>query len=63
MSITISGILVMLLSVFMPKMGITIGNDALTTTISTLFTIGGAAWAWYGRYRLGGITAAGLRKL
>ena len=61
MSQTIIGVLIMLASVLLPKIGVTISNDQLTSTIFTIFTIIGGIWAWYGRYRLGGINAAGIR--
>jgi hypothetical protein len=61
MSQTYLGIIVMLVSVFLPKVGLNIGNDELTATITTLATIAGGLWAFYGRYRLGGVNAAGLR--
>jgi hypothetical protein len=41
----------MALSVFLPKLGVQIDNDALTTTVSVLFTIAGAIWAARRRYR------------
>lgn len=62
MSQTYLGIIVMILSVFLPKLGITIGSDELTTTVTVITTIIGALWAFYGRYRLGGVNFAGLRK-
>lgn len=62
MSQTYVGIIVMLLSTFLPKLGVTIDNDSLTTTISVLLTLAGALWAFWGRYRKGGITVAGMRK-
>ncbi len=61
MSQTYVGILMMALSVFLPKLGVQIDNEALTTTVSVLFTIAGAIWAARGRYRLGGVNIAGLR--
>jgi hypothetical protein len=62
MSSTYVGILVMALSMFLPKLGVQIDNDALTNTIAVLFTIAGAIWAARGRYRLGGVNALGLRQ-
>ena len=62
MSTTYSGIIIALLATFLPKLGIVIGSDELTTTVSVLLTIGGSLWAMRGRYRLGGVTLAGLRK-
>ena len=41
MSITYAGIFVAVLGGLLPKLGLTIDNDALTTFISVLFTIGG----------------------
>jgi hypothetical protein len=61
MSQTYIGVLVMLLSVFLPKLGLTIDNDSLTAFVSVALTIVGALWAFWGRYRLGGVNAAGLR--
>jgi hypothetical protein len=61
MSQTYIGIFVMLASVFLPKIGVNIGGDTLTAFISTAATIIGGLWAFYGRYRLGGVTAMGAR--
>lgn len=61
MSQTILGIIVMLASVLLPKIGLNIGSDQLTSTISTIVLIVAAAWAWYARHRLGGINVAGIR--
>ncbi len=61
MSQTYIGILVMLASVFLPKLGVNIGGDQLTAAISVIATIVGGLWAFWGRYRLGGVNAAGLR--
>lgn len=62
MSQTYIGVVVMLLSVFLPKLGMQIDNDALTTTVSVLFTLAGALWAFWGRWRLGGVNALGVRQ-
>lgn len=61
MSQTYAGIIAMLLSQFLPYLGLEIGSEQLTATVSTLFLIGGALWAARGRYRLGGVNFAGLR--
>lgn len=58
---TYAGIIVLLLSEVLPKLGLTLGTDQLTTTVYTITSILGAAWAFYGRYRLGGINALGLK--
>ncbi len=51
----------MVLANVLPKLGITLGNDELTTTVQVLATIGGGLWVLYQRYKAGGITIAGLR--
>lgn len=61
MSQTVISLLIVILSTVLPKLGVTIGNDALTTTISTILVLGAAIWAWVRRYQAGGINAAGLR--
>ena len=51
----------MLASQLLPQFGLNLGSEELTTTISTIALISAAAWAWYGRYRLGGIGVSGIR--
>lgn len=62
MSQTIVSLFVIILATVLPKLGVTIDNDALTTTISTILVLGAAAWAWIRRVKAGDITAAGVRK-
>ena len=62
MSQTYIAVLITLIAPWLPKLGIVIGNDALTTTLVTLVTIVSALWALYRRYRGGGVTSLGLRK-
>ncbi len=58
MSTTYIGTFVMVLSALLPKLGLTIDNDSLTTFPSVLFTIGGGLWAMYGRWRLGNVNSS-----
>ena len=58
---TYLGIIVLFLSEVLPKLGLTIGSDQITTTIYTLAAIGGAIGALWGRYRLGGVNALGFK--
>lgn len=51
----------MLLSSLLPKLGITLGNDQITTFLSVLFTIGGGIYAAYQRYQKGDVTVFGRR--
>jgi len=61
MSKTYIGIAVTLLVPFLPKLGLQIGTEELTTTITTLVTFAGALYAFYGRWKAGGITILGTR--
>lgn len=52
----------MVLSSLLPKLGVEVGGEALTTTLSVLLTIGGALWALVRRYQAGGVSIVGARK-
>lgn len=43
-------------------LGITIGNEELTTTAMTIAVVITGIWIWYQRVKVGDINAAGLRK-
>lgn len=60
-STTYTAVLVMALAQVLPKLGISVGTDELTTTASVLATIGGGLWVLYQRYKAGGINILGLR--
>lgn len=62
MSQTYLAVVVMLLAELLPNIGVSVGSDALTTTVSTIVAIGSAVWAMWARYRAGGITKLGFRK-
>lgn len=53
----------MVLAQLLPHLGINLGSDELTTTVSTLLTLGGALWALVRRYRVGDINIAGVRTI
>lgn len=61
MSQTYVAVLVMVLAQILPKLGVDLGNDAITTTVSVLATIGGALWALIRRYKAGGVSVLGRR--
>lgn len=63
MSKTYIGIVVMLLSEFLPRFGVTIGTEDLTTTVTVIGIIVGALVAFIGRYNAGGIKWFGARKV
>lgn len=62
MSQTYIGLIVTLLAVFLPKFGVQIGSDELTNVVSSIVTIIGGLWAFWGRYRVGDITPFGMKK-
>lgn len=62
MSTTIIAVIVNLLAIILPLFGVTIGSDALTTTVQTIFAIGSGLWIWKERVSRGDITVAGIRK-
>lgn len=62
MSQTIVSVFVVLAAQILPHLGVNIGNDALTTTITTVVTLGAAVWIWIRRYQQGDVTASGARK-
>ena len=61
-SATYAGIIVSILGSLLPKLGVSVGGDDLTTTVSVLVTVLGGLWAFWGRYRKGGITLWGTRE-
>ena len=60
-STTYASVAVMVLAEVLPKLGITLGNDELTTTVQVLATIAGGLYILVKRYQAGGISIAGLR--
>lgn len=61
MSQTFLSVFVMVLANVLPKIGVSIGDEALTTTVSVLVTIGAALWALVRRYQAGGVNLIGKR--
>ena len=59
---TYIGILVSLLGSLLPRIGVEIGSEDLTITVSVLVTIAGSIWAFWGRFRKGDISALGVKK-
>lgn len=62
MSTTITALAINLLATILPMLGIQIGTDQLTTTVSTLAAIGTALFLWYKRVTRGDVNIAGMRK-
>ncbi len=61
MSQTYLAVIVMVLSNVLPKLGVEIGSDALTTTLSVILTVGAALWALVRRHQAGGVSVVGVR--
>ena len=53
---------VAILAVLLPKFGVEIGSEALTTTLSTIITVISALWIMFRRYQRGDINVLGGRK-
>ena len=62
MSQTYISILVMILAGVLPRIGVTVGSEELTTFVSVALTIVAGIWALIRRYRQGNINLAGIRK-
>ena len=58
---TYVAVAVTLFAPLLPQLGLNIGNDELTTTITTLVAFAGAIWALIRRYQAGGVTVLGTR--
>jgi len=61
-STTILAVVIQLLAVGLPKLGIEVGSEALTTTISTIIVVVSGIWIWWRRYQTGDVTPLGVRK-
>lgn len=59
---TYIAVIVNVLVILLPKLGVTIGSEELTTTIQVILGIGTAIWILVRRYKQGGVTMAGVRK-
>lgn len=62
MSVTIAGLIVMVLAKLCAMLGVSVSIDALHMTANTLVEIIGGVVIWYGRHRIGDINAVGIRK-
>ena len=58
-SLTITGLVVLILGFVFSKMGIPLAEGSLETTITTLVQIAGGVIVWWGRYRQGDISVFG----
>jgi len=61
MSQTYISILVTLVAPWLPRLGIVVGNEELTTTVVTIISVASAIWGLWRRYSAGGISPLGKR--
>lgn len=61
MSTTIASVFVLLAAQIFPLIGIEVGTEQLTSTISTLLTIGSGLYIWYRRVKSGDVKVSGAR--
>ena len=52
----------MLLAQILPHFGVTVGSEAITTTLQTAITVAAGLWVWYKRYKTGDVTLFGAYK-
>ncbi len=61
-STTIAAVIINLLSVILPLVGVTLGSDALTTTVQTIVAIATGLWIWKQRVARGDVRISGVKK-
>jgi hypothetical protein len=60
-SLTITGVIVMIIAVIFEKSGVEIGSAEIQTCIEVLIAGAGIITTWYGRWRSGDITWLGSK--
>ena len=61
-STTYIAVIVNVLSFLLPKLGVEIGSEQLTSTIQTLITLGSGLWILIQRYQKGDVNVLGVRR-
>lgn len=56
-------LLVVLLANLLPKVGLVLGTEPITTLATLIITVIGVIWAMYRRHRKGDISIVGTKKL
>lgn len=59
---TYASVIVLLLAQVLPKLGVVIGTEELTTTVATVVTIVSGLWIAIRRYQAGDVSSFGFRK-
>jgi len=62
-STTYIAIIVNILAQVLPKIGVTVGTEELTSTIQVLVAVGSGLWVLVKRYKQGDITVVGAKKV
>lgn len=60
-SLTITGVIVMIIAVIFEKSGVEIGSAEIQTCIEVLMAAGGVIVTWYGRWKQGDINIFGRK--
>lgn len=61
MSTTILAVIINLLATVLPLLGIEIGTEQLTTTVTTILAIGTGIYIWWARVQKGDVSKFGTR--
>lgn len=61
MSQTYVSQIVIVLALVLPRLGLSVGSDELTSLVQGLAVAGGVLWTLWRRYQAGGLTIVGSR--
>ena len=61
-SLTLTGLVVSVLALILPKMGVSVLESDLATTVSTIIAIVGGVAVYVGRVRQGDVNLLGVKK-
>lgn len=62
MSQTYIAIVINLLVTFLPKFGVVVGTEEVTSIVQAAVALGTGVWIIVRRYQAGGVSVAGIRK-
>lgn len=61
-STTYIAVIVNVLAQLLPKIGVSVGSDELTTTIQTIIALASGLWILWQRYQRGDVSPLGVRR-
>lgn len=62
MSTTIVAVIINIFATVLPWLGVSVGTDELTTTVTVIVTVVTGVWIWYKRVQRGDVDAFGRKK-